>query len=126
MSTQPMDIKRVIVDPQYLRANSDGGYQITAAVVEASGGRELHISAERVVISDASHVSPRYDRYMVAPRVVEDAHIPTLAQMVADACGWDYIDPLVLAECIPGSSEKNALKWLQTHSDLVLKKFGIK
>jgi len=119
------NIKRVLAKPQYLSANSDGGYQISAEVVNMPAGNELHITAERVVVSDAAHISPKYDRYMVAPRVIGDGHVPTFAQMVADACDWDYIDPPEFAQCKPGLSEQLALKWLQMHPDIVLDRFGV-
>lgn len=125
MSMQVVNVERVLVEPRYLKVNSDGGYQITAIIAHKPTGNELHISAERVVVSDVAHVSPRYERYMVAPRVLEDGHIPTLAQMVADACDWDRIDTPDWIECARGLAEKNALAWLRNHPDIVLAKFGI-
>lgn len=112
----------VTVNPAYLPANTDSGYRITAR----QEGRHLHITAECVVASDAGHVSPHYDRYMVAPRVYQGQHVPTLAELIADACGWARIDPPAWAEMVPGASERLALEWLGKHRQRVLEIYGNK
>lgn len=80
-----MKIRGVKCDPEYLNSNSDNGYQITATVQRGI----LHLEASCVVVSDSSHVSPRYERYIVAQRVYDDNEPPTLAEQVAEKLGWD-------------------------------------
>lgn len=113
-------VSRVCVTPEHLMANDDRGYQITARL----DGATLRIAAECVVVSDSSHVSPRYKRYLVAPRVYDDERVPTLAEIVAEMAGWSYIDPPLFGELLAGEGPRLAREWLLQHHELVLEVYG--
>lgn len=96
-------------------ANDDRGYQIMARL----DGATLRIAAECVVVSDSSHVSPRYKRYLVAPRVYDDERVPTLAELVAEACGW-----VPSWEVAPSRLPGAARRWMREHPERVLEVYG--
>lgn len=109
-----MTVRGVRTRPEYIPANTDAGWQIDAWVE----GGILHLVGGCSVVSDSSHISPRYERYLVAPRVYGNGHIPTLAEMVAVACGWCPED---IALC---RYDRSARQWLRDNVEKVMRNYG--